>query len=147
MIPSSCNALVTVDQAQSEWSHYRFLPDYALIEIPPELRFHYEQKTWLVSEYGFVFEDLIDDCLSRTLIKRNAEEELETWFDEVCEQLVEADWFNNSSLEYLNAIGTIFSHMREQINPLYTPEGYHYYEFSGWFDKHTLLLSKRRFGD
>jgi len=130
----------------SEWEFYQQLPDYALIEITPELRFHYEQKSWLLrSEYGFVFEDLIDDCLARSLVKENAEEELESWFDDICEELSASDWMNDNSLEYLNAIGMLFTHLREQINPLYTPTGYHHYEFTGWLDKHTVVLTKRRF--
>lgn len=146
MTASSCSALDTPAKMMSERHFYDQLPQYALIEIEPHLRFNYEQKSWAGAlEYGFVFDDLIEDCLARTIVKENAEEELEGWFDEMCEHLVAEDWFHNASLEYLNCIGMLFTYLREQIQPLYTPSGYHYYEFTEWFDKHTLLLSKRRF--
>lgn len=119
------------------------LPEYALIELPGDLVVDLQAKADHVKDFGFVYEDLVDDCLSNITHLEMAEESLEMWFDEIAHELNDNGLDNERSRAYLDSVNNLFQSVRLNMNGLYTPSGVHYYSFSRWFDSSTMVLEKR----
>lgn len=148
---SSYNVSTTKGQATTEWDFYRQLPDLAIIELPRTALLEKQQMEHrMCGGYGFVLEDLIDDCLANLTTKEVADDALEEWFDDTSFALSEAYGDVYPHIDYLNIIGKIFYSLKDSMNLLYTPSGHHYYEFKEWLDtrgKTTMVLAKRRYVD
>lgn len=148
---SSYSASAIVTQATNEFAMYEQLPELAIVELPFEaLMLKHAFEATMCLGYGFLLEDLVDDCLARTSNQETADESLEDWFDEVSFGLSEAYGDVLPHIDYLNVIGRIFYSLRDTMNLLYTPSGHHYYEFKDWLDPHgktTMVLCKKRFVD
>lgn len=133
----------------SERSFYDTLPEKAIIELPVHVLLEMEGfVSRHCGSYGFVLEDLLDDCLSNTSVEGIADESLEEWFDDTSFALSEAYGDTIPHIEYMNAIGKLFTHVQNTMALLYTPSGNHYYEFLEWLDpkcKTTAVLTKRRY--
>lgn len=133
----------------SERTFYDTLPEKAIIELPlPVLMEMDAFVARCCSTYGFMIEDLVDEALACTSRKETAEEEMETWIDDVSLGFTEAYGDAIPHIEYMNSIGKLFTHVKDTMNLLYTPSGSHYYEFLEWLDpkrKTTAVLTKRRY--
>ena len=127
---------------------YNQLPELAILEIPVPILLNLNYRASNVkADFGFVLEDLVEDCINRTVVKDASSESLEEWFDDISQDLIAEDWFHDSAIEYMNAVGELFDNLKAQVGMLYTPSGHHYYEFTDWVDRGhtTLLLTKRRY--
>lgn len=130
---SSYNTLTTGMAATNEYAMYSQLPELVIAELPHEaLMLKHALESTMCLGYGFLLEDLVDDCLLRTSNRETAEDSLEEWFDDVSFGMMEAYGEVIPRIDYLNVIGQIFQSLRETMNLLYTPSGHHYYEFKDW---------------
>lgn len=131
----------------NEEAYYEILPMRAIVELPVSEVIGYWRNANQVKDFGFVFEDLIDDCLIRTAGRETAEESLEEWFDEIVADLTTQGWEDLPNVHaLLGNIAGIFGGIQEKMQLLYSPAGYHYYEFHGWVNDYTVIISKRQYG-
>lgn len=126
---------------------WAYLPEYALIELPAEVVLDLHVKANFVKDFGFVYEDLIDDCLVRISDLGTLEDDLEDWFDEIAMELDGAGLSNHTAYVYLDSVNNLFQSLRLHMHGLYTPSGRHYYKFCKWFNSSTMVLEKEIYSE
>lgn len=129
-----------------ERAMYEQLPQMVIFEFPAPFVKALLEQTAEHGENGFLVEDLIDSWLLLTDQTEEAEDKLEGWFDEVCEEAA-CEVVVPGISAYVSAMVDIAQSLHSQLRGLYTPSGKHYYQFCQWIDTNTVLLTKRAYGD